>query len=231
MWLYADYEPLTAFGLRPSNTTANGGKSLISPTPYAIKMAILDRMLRFGGDDYTLQWFSAVRDLKLWIRVPIAVAVNRTFQKVLRSGGKGDSYWTSTISQREYCFHGGTFTFAFAGNTDLLAELPRILSSINYFGRKGSFMQFLDAEIRESAPSTGLDFVDVCTSPSLNQVSLFGFLQRMDDMRPDATFDDVSVYSPKKPRSDGGRIYHNIVFPYQVDHHGFNHTVYRRIAR
>lgn len=228
MCLYVDFEPLTAFGLRPSNTTANGGKTLISPTPYAIKMAILDRLLRFGGEEYGRERFQALRDLHIWIRVPLAVAVNRTFQKVQRAGTKKTDYWISTISQREYCFYGGVFTFAFSGDEGLLTELPNVLSSINYFGRKGSFMQFIGVEPKQVKPETAQGFVDVCSPAEPNQLSLYGFLQRMDDMRSDATFEDVSVYAAKSRRHDGGRIYRNIVFPYQIDHHGYNHTVYKR---
>jgi hypothetical protein len=228
MWLYVDFEPLTAFGLRPSNTTANGGKTLLSPTPYAIKMAILDRLLRFGGEGYGRERFPAVRDLHLWIRVPLAVAVNRTFQKVQRAGTKKTDYWISTISQREYCFHGGVFTFAFSGDARLLEELPKVMSSINYFGRKGSFMQFIGTAPHRPEPKIGDGFVDVCSPAEPSQLSLHGFLQRMDDMRPDATFEDVSVYAAKSRSHDGGRIYHNVIFPYQIDHHGYNHTVYKR---
>jgi hypothetical protein len=86
MWLYLDYEPVSAFGLRPSNTTSSGGKSLVCPTPYAIKMALLDRLIRLRGLDTVQALFPQVRDLPIHIRLPLAVAVNRTFQKVLRLG-------------------------------------------------------------------------------------------------------------------------------------------------
>ncbi len=222
MWLWIDYEAVAAFGLRPSNTTSNGGKSLICPTPYAIKMALLDRAIRFDGIERGRELFEGLQNLKLHVRVPLAVSVNRTFQKVLAKDKDG---WKSTISQREYCFHAGDFTLAITSpdETLLVDELPRLFSAINYFGRRGGFMQFAQA-YQGDDPSTHQGFVDVCSPPS--QTIKLGFLQRMDDMRPDAEFEDVSTFHPR--RGDGGRIYHNVIFPYQLAHHGFNHTVYRR---
>jgi hypothetical protein len=221
MWIIADYEPVAAFGLRPSNTTSSGGKSLVIPTPYAIKMALLDRLIRFEGLEYAVAWFPLVRDLTIWLQVPLAVAVNRTFQKVLRPGsGRG---WTETIAQREYVFHTGTMRVAFGlHTTDMVDDLADILPAINYFGRKGGFMQFAGLTTQLDAPPDGSGgFTDI-SQPSTGLG--FGFLQRMDNMHADATFDDVSTFD--NPRSDGGRVSYNVILPYRLVHHGFNHTVY-----
>jgi hypothetical protein len=225
MWLAVDYEMVSAFSLRPSNTTSNGGKSLLSPTPYAIKMALLDRAIRQSGLDFGQALFPLIRDLNIWLHLPRAVAVNRTFQKVLRSWDRKDG-WTSTISQREYCFHAGNLGLLLSspageGDSPPLDDLIPLLMSINYFGRRGSFAQYLEAKIYIDFPNGA--WLDLCQSPE-GALSL-GFLQRMDDMRPDASFEDVSNFTAKGNK-DGGRIYRNIVFPYRMKHHGFNHTVY-----
>jgi hypothetical protein len=226
MWLLADFEPVAAFGLRPSNTTSSGGKSLICPTPYAIKMALLDRMIRTLGLDYGLSRFEDVRNLHIIARVPLAVAVNRTFQKVLRPGGNP---WISTIVQREFCIFAGPLTLAFEIHAnEFAAELPGILSAVNYFGRRGGFFQLANVPVATlDEPAVQEGFADLsrpATAPGL------GFLQRMDDMRPDAIFDDVSVMNPNPRSSDGGRVSYTVIFPYLLERHGFNHTVYVRQA-
>lgn len=222
MWIYADYEPVAAFGLRPSNTTSSGGKTLVCPTPYGIKMALLDRILRLQGEVTGLQRFEAVRDLEVWARVPYAAAINRTFQKVLRPDGK---LWTSTIAQREYCFFTGWFTLAFSTQEEtLLADLPGLLASINYFGRRGSFMQLVGWARTSDAPAPENDFVNLCQPPQ-SDVPGFGFLQRMDDMHPDARFEEVSTLS-SKPSSDGGRRSYTIELPYYLKHYGASYIVY-----
>jgi hypothetical protein len=225
MWIIADYEPVAAFGLRPSNTTSSGGKSLVIPTPYAIKMALMDRMIRFEGLAYAVAWFPLVRDLTIWLQVPLAVAVNRTFQKILRPGGNP---WTETIAQREYVFHSGTMRVAFElHEADFVDDLADVLPAVNYFGRKGGFMQFAGLTTQEEAPPDDpTSFTDI-SQPSTGLG--FGFLQRMDNMHAEATFEDVSTFD--NPRSDGGRVSYNVILPYRLAHHGFNHTVYEAERR
>jgi hypothetical protein len=220
VWVTVNYESVAIFGLRPSNTTSSGGKSLIAPTPYAIKMAMLDRMIRYGGLAYGVDYFPLVRDLKIWFKAPLAAVVNRSFQKILRPDAQ--KVWKEPIVQREYVSHAGQFTLAFELENEQWAEdLAFILPAINYLGRKGSFMQYMG---QTNAPTVDLKgFINLCAAS--DQLA-FGFLQRMDDMDPKASFKDVSVYEGSRSDSDGGRITYNVIFPYRLVHHGFNHTVY-----
>jgi hypothetical protein len=226
MWLYVSYEPVAAFGLRPSNTTSTGGKSLLCPTPYAVKMALLDRLIRHTNVATAQAMFPLIRSLTVWLRPPQAVAVNRTFQKVQRGWDSKTRAWTSTIAQREYCFHAGSMTMAFGDipDAETTHDLAGWFSAVNYFGWRGSFMQWAGSEVTLSEPNTS-DFVNLSTPAAA--LRLGGFLQRMDEMRPDATFEDVSVMNPK---ASGGRVSYTVVLPYQLAHHGPNHTVYAREA-
>lgn len=228
MWVYATYEPVSAFGLRPSNTTSSGGKSLVCPTPYGVKMALLDRLIRERGLDQALSSFYPVRDLSVWLRACDVVTVNRTFQRVLRprkselneATGRME-VWTRTIAQREYCFFAGEMTLALGADDAFADELPALLSGINYFGRRGSFMQMVACVQSHKMPDAG--YVNLQQPPSPDQLG-FGFLQRMDDMRSDAEFEDVDVVAGK--RGDGGRQSYTVVVPYELRQHASNHTVY-----
>ena len=53
MWVLATYQPTTFFSLKPSNATSSGGKTLLTPTPYAIKMGLLDAAIRTEGISYS----------------------------------------------------------------------------------------------------------------------------------------------------------------------------------
>jgi hypothetical protein len=223
MWLYTDYTPVTAFGLRPSNTTASGGKSLLCPTPYAVKMALIDRMIRDDGLERARGQFASVRDLALHVRVPDAVAVNRTFQKVQRPASK-EEVWISTIAQREYCFHAGAMTLAIEAHDDALLHTLRLaFTGINYFGRRGGFFQWSGDSVSDRPPTAG-EFVNLSVQQTAGALAI-GFLQRMDDMEPDATFDDVSIWNPK---GKGGRRSYTVLLPYELARHGAGHTIYTR---
>ncbi|NDJ54704.1 MAG: hypothetical protein GYB68_16675 [Chloroflexi bacterium] len=230
MWVYAEYEPVAVFGLRPSNTTSSGGKSLVCPTPYGIKMALLDRAIREAGLDNALVDFEAIRDMAVWVSLPDAVTVNRTFQKIFRSQkstlnavtGRIE-VWTSTIVQREYCLFTGVLTLALQTDDDFAARLPDLLSGINYFGRRGSFMQLVNWAITKDAPDAGL-YTQISRVESKPPLS-FGYLQRMDDMRVDAEWEDVDAFHGRR-RGDGGRTQYNVIIPYQLAHNGPGHTIY-----
>ncbi|MBN8593105.1 MAG: hypothetical protein J0M33_15220 [Anaerolineae bacterium] len=223
MWGYLAFEPAAAFSLRPSNTTANGGKSLVCPTPYAIKMALLDRLIRLYGVESMEALFPVVRDKVIYLRPALATAVNRTFQKVLRGWDGKAGEWTPTIAQREYCFQAGALTLAINLDADqgVNAAILDAFTAINYFGRRGSFLQLIDWMQEESSPEGRSGFVNLCQASG--RLMSGGFLQRMDNMRADATFDEISIFSP---RGDGGRESYTVILPYQLRHHGFNHTIY-----
>lgn len=228
-YLITDYEPVSAFSLRPSNVSSKAGKSLLCPTPYAIKMALLDRLIRvYGVDDIVNTLFAHIRDLKFHVQLPLATAINRTFQTIQDKDDKGDKNWKSSISQREYCFQAGVLRIATETTPDFADVLAQAFGMINYFGRKGSFMQLVAYHHADVLPQAG--FVDI-SQPTTTLKR--GFLQRMDDMqheKPDGkkmrpvTFDDVSVLNPK---ADGARRSYTVVFPYELAYHGQNHTVYQ----
>jgi hypothetical protein len=232
MWVYATYEPVAVFGLRPSNTTSSGGKSLICPTPYAVKMAILDRLIREKGPEAGAEQFPQIRDLAIWLRGADTLAITRTFQRVFRprktelneATGRMD-VWTSTIAQRELVLMASSLTLALGTDDVAFAtQFATLLAAINYFGRRGSFMQLIDVELNEARPTREHGFVDLCQPLTPNDLG-FGFLQRMDNMRPDAKWEDVDVVNGRR-QSDGGRISYTVVLPYELRRHAFNHTVY-----
>jgi hypothetical protein len=41
MWIIAHYLPVSFFSLKPAVATSSGGKTLLVPTPYALKMAFI----------------------------------------------------------------------------------------------------------------------------------------------------------------------------------------------
>jgi hypothetical protein len=222
-WLYLMYDPVATFELRPSNTTKTGGKTLICPTPYALKMAFMDRFIRVMGEEAGAARFPYVRDLIVYVRPPLAVALNRTFQKILRPGKKG-KIWQETIAMREFCIHTGALELVLALPEEappaFADELIQMAASINYFGQRGGFFQLLDAERHlDDVPDS---FTNLSQPP---QQLMIGFLQRMDDMEPDAEFDDVSSFNKQ---AKGARRTYNIVLPYELAYTAASHTIWQR---
>ncbi|MEL6525291.1 MAG: hypothetical protein AAFQ07_06225, partial [Chloroflexota bacterium] len=61
MWVIAEYEATALFSLKPANATSSGGRTLLVPTPFAIKMAILNVVCLVEGvaqADSVCEWLS-----------------------------------------------------------------------------------------------------------------------------------------------------------------------------
>src|SRR6266540_1084649 len=82
MWLTAVYHQVSLFSLKPSDATSTGGRSLLVPTPFSIKMALLDVALRFYGEDGGSTFFPLIRDLGIALSPPPQIVVNNCFVRI-----------------------------------------------------------------------------------------------------------------------------------------------------
>ncbi len=223
-WIKAIYQPTTLFSLRPSWATSSGGKSLLLPSPYALKMAVLDAAIRTSGEVQAEKAWSWIRDMGVGIRLPQQLVVTNLFAKILRQkefkGKKEDraafiaqaivnGNWPfqSTIAYREYVYLPEPITLAFALPEAYTKQLSDWLTQINYLGKRGGFMQLL-------APPTlladGTDFT--LLTANMSSFPVHGLLQQLDDCDPKMKFVEANIYESKKPK----RVVRHIVLPYQL---------------
>ena len=114
MWVLATYQPTTFFSLKPSNATSSGGKTLLTPTPYAIKMGLLDAAIRTGGIDYGKQVWEWIRTLSLAVHLPEHALVNNVFTRILKPTRSSDKDgFDRTIGYREYVHFDGKMRLGF----------------------------------------------------------------------------------------------------------------------
>ena len=240
MWMVARYAPTALFSLKSAAATSSGGKTLICPTPFAIKMALLDAALRTLGQPAGKQLWPAIRDLQLKIALPDRVAVINTFTKIVRpkKNGPSDDDGTglitplgSTIAYREYVCFGGAVSIAAQASTgdhlpDALAEL---FSHITYLGKRGSFLQLLarPAEIDDA----GLDAATGWVAITHDQASftMGGTLQMLDDCGPKMAFDHADIYSGKRITLGKERVLRHVVLPYRLTRSSRGFSLYERI--
>src|SRR5579863_385884 len=169
MWIVARYLPVAPFSLKPAAATSSGGKTLLVPTPYAIKMALLDAAIRTLGLAEGERLFPALRALSIAMELPKNIVVMKGFSKIWRPAESKDSQkkdetrevfearlqekladkiergqypFYSTIAYREYVHYREPFQLAFTAPADVSpTALLQLLSCVNYFGKRGGFMQ------------------------------------------------------------------------------------------
>ena len=83
-WMTVGYHPVSLFSLRPALTTGSGGQTLLAPTAFAIKMAILRASIQTAGIEEGRRRFSQIRDLQIALRLPDYLSVTKTTIRVLR---------------------------------------------------------------------------------------------------------------------------------------------------
>jgi len=235
MWTIVSYQPVSLISLKLSTATSTGGKSLLLPTPFAFKMALLDVILRTLGIEEGQQLWPAIRDARIALRGPQRIAVTNTFTKILRPNRN----WRTpdpdtgliqpmlrTIGFREYVQWQGVLQVAFLPGNEDVGDWPRWLSMITYLGKRGGFIQAEKVTQAEELPSgfTPLE-------PLQDRFPTAGILQVMDDCAPHLTFEHVDIYSSRNMKPGKDRLFHQVVIPYRLQKASRGFTLYQRLDK
>jgi hypothetical protein len=233
MWLIAEYEAVTLFSLKLSAATSSGGKTLLVPTPYALKMALLDSACRTLGVKQAESLWEEIRDLHVAIRPASKVVVTNLFQRILKpfknppKEGTPDSFgpFQRTIGYREYAQLVGSMAVALEVSEASKETFVNLLLNISYFGKRGGFMQLVKTP--QFVEELAFQFVDATIQQT--SFSIFGTLQVLDDCAPELTFERANIYSGKKLK-DGDRIRRNVIFPYRMTRSSKSFSLYEYVT-
>lgn len=216
------YLPTSLFSLKDSNATNSGAKSLFLPSPYAIKMAVLNQAITVGGDLKQLEekkskFFGFIRDAKIsyYIQDNSFFSVNNSFVKILKPARAGGGFG-QTVAFREYLFLSHALEIIFDIDSDEQKEyLKRYLHKINYFGKKGCFFQFMEYNDNPNEPNV-TDFDAKDFKP--------GILQEYDDFDSKCSFDKVNNFSSATTKR-GKRV---MLIPVQKANSSKSYSIYKK---
>lgn len=233
MWVVTEYEATTLFTLKPASATASGGKTLLVPTPFAIKMALLDAACRLEGRQAGEVAWEWIRSLVVALRPSEEVVVNNTFIKILKPrrnpaepGSIDAGYFNRTITYREYAHLVEPFGIALeiSDYSDVEA-LERWLVNINYLGKRGSFLQMVTPPQRTA--ELDLDYI-IINGDLEDSIDLNALMTQLDDSSGNVTFEQVNIYSQKPLRLGKDRLLYNVTLPYEMVASSRGYTHYRR---
>ncbi len=255
MWTVARYLPVAPFSLKPAAATSSGGKTLLVVSPYAIKMALLDVAIRSFGLEAGERWFSQIRDLAVAVALPQDILVFSAFIKIRRPVEfkdskkpdetretfearrreriaemieKGNYPFYSTISFREYVQYRDVLRIAIAApaSSELPTEFASLLMGVNYFGRRGGFVQIMDRPEQVAQLPEG--FVEL-TAQQGSSYYRDGTLQMLDDCGPTLTFQQANIYSDERVTMGKGRVIRHVVLPYRLERSSRSYSWYTHI--
>ena len=242
-WVIATYLPVALFSLRPSHTTASGGKTLLVPTAFAIKMALLGASLQLAGETEGQQRFPLIHALRIAVALPEHLIVSKTQirrwrprklssastqeQEIATARDRGSYPLLSTLAAHECLHFGGPLQIALTLDAqEPPAWLEETLVAINYLGTRGSFLQILDWPERQA--SLDSRFSEITRASDVFAID--GTPQLLDDWGEAMTFDHANTYSNTPIRLGIERIQHQVVLPYQLVQSGRSYSQYRWIA-
>ena len=82
MWLEIIYKPTSLFSLKLSGSTNSAGKSLPCPSPYAVKMALLNAIITYNSLENAKKQFNLIRDLDLSFSLPKSFVINNCMIRI-----------------------------------------------------------------------------------------------------------------------------------------------------
>jgi len=235
MWYVTTYQPVSMISLKTAAATSTGGKSLLLPTPFAFKMALLDMAIQQVGVSRGELLWGSIRDAQIAIRGPRHIAVNNTFTKIMKPMKGKPSLdpdtglippMIKTIAFREYVHWAGPVQIGVKLGSDLPGTWAQWLCRVSYIGKRGGFIQAIDVPVQQERLDA--DFT-VLTNPS-DGFALNGTLQVMDDCSPELTFAHVDIYSSKNMRVGKDRILRPVVLPYRTVRSSRGYTLYERLG-
>lgn len=191
----AIYQPTNLFSLKESNSTNSGAKSLLLPSPYAIKMALFNQAITIEGkeifEDKKSKKFAYIKETQIQYHVSGSYCVNNCFVTIqsLRDGT-----YRGKPSFREYIYLSENIEIIFEVKDDEAKHyLQKYLYRINYFGKRGCFFQFVKYSDNPNKPN--VQKFDV-SNPA------FGILQEYDDISTKAEFKHIDNYDSANAQRD-----------------------------
>ncbi len=230
-WLVAQYSPAAPFSLKLSLATSSMGKTLLVPTPYAIKMSLIDAGFRAGlQQSYCGELLRVLVETDVRIAPPSEAVVTHTFVKVRQEPKKstpGEPY-ISTIAYREVVHYNGSWQWAFdlaAGDDTLAQRLVDLLPHVSYIGKRGSFIQFMGLTRRQEL---GNDFTQPVQMAASWSPPPRAHIVPLDDFGPEADLETLSSFTTKRPKRGQHRRFVDTIVPIGIVNSGPGFTEYRR---
>jgi len=235
MWILADYQPVGLFSLKVATATSSGGKSLLVPTPFALKMALVDAACRSRGVSEARALWPAIRELSVAVHLPERAVVTNLFTKILKPrrnpaapGSQDGGPLGKTIAFREYVWSQGKLRLAVAPISEQqMPTLRELFLQINYLGKRGGFVQLTSPP--RAVEDLPVGFVLLNPRDGQQVFDGRGVVQILDDCGPRMTFEQADVYSGQGVKLGKERVLNHIVLPYRLARSSRSYSLYERL--
>lgn len=223
-WLVATYLPTAMFSLKDSQATSAAGKSLLVPSPYAVKTALIDVAVNWQGVGFAQDTFTWLRALQVRSSPPEWACVTNAFVKVQRPPKQAQpgNPFKPTVAFREYVQFQGELRVAFEVSVltdEQRATLAGLLMRLNMLGKRGGFMQWISQD-----DVVELDSYYVTHTGDPRTTLSGAVMHYLDDYGPKMTWEKLSTFDASRP----DRVVVSALVPYRVTRSSKRSTLYHR---
>ncbi|MFC3861144.1 hypothetical protein ACFOPQ_10280 [Deinococcus antarcticus] len=224
-WLVATYEPTALFSLKDSQATSAAGKSLLVPSPYAVKTALIDVAVNWQGVAFAQEVFGWLRGLQVRSSPPQWACVTNSFVKVQRPPKTAEpgNPFKPTVAFREYVQFRGELRLAFEVSglvNEKKQTLADLLMRLNMLGKRGGFVQWLG-----QSELSGLDAHFIAHTGDMRMPAGGSVMHYLDDYGPKMTWEKLSTFDKATP----DRVVVSALVPYRLKRSSKRSTVYERV--
>ncbi|MBT9173032.1 MAG: hypothetical protein DDT21_01422 [Syntrophomonadaceae bacterium] len=237
-WLVIRYRPTSLFSLRMTHATSKGGKTLLVPTPYAVKLAFIDACFRKFSADEALSTskkvFNLLKGSQVRFRPPDRCVIQNTFLKVKQEERDAPAgIYAPTIAYREFCYFDGDLEVALAVSgltSHEVDELSNLAPYINYLGKRGSFMQYLSLDILPGPLPAGFSCPETASAMAQGNYATTNYLDDFGEalVKDKHGFERINTYGTKPSALGEYRVLIRTLLPYRYVASGRHFTYYVR---
>lgn len=197
-YLVAKVQFASFFSYRVPNFSSQYALSSLLPAPLTVKLALVSTAVQDKGKEFGKKTFEAIKNIQIGFRVNGRVISNNFLIKRLKAKKKDKSktknYGTElerTFGVRGYIFFEFPLEIWIEKNTE---ELKEIFQKVRYLGTSDSLCTVLIEE-KGNVPNNL-----VFPKKDLNQDLKNSLIIPTVDLSEKDTFEDIDIYSPKKPK-------------------------------
>jgi len=219
MYLIVEYSPVSLFSLKQSNATDKAAKSLPSPSPYSVKMALLYNIISKTSIDNAKKHFKLIRDLNIRFDIGDRFVINNFLVKIRYVKSEEQK---PTPSFREYVYHHDNLKIA-VNISDLQQDKIEFLQKwfmvINYFGKRGCFFQYKGSSVETKL---GKGYSNVVEEPPIEK----GIIVPLDEVEQNAKFKHMNNCAKGYIAKRKEQLH---FFPFERFQSSRNFTAYRKV--
>jgi len=256
MWLEVRYKPTTFFSMKLSSATNSAAKSLPCPSPYAVKMALLNSIITFESVETAMNYFPMIRDMDMRFSLPYRWIVNNCLigimkqkrhdiskdeKSLLKAKGFSDKDiglikkererndpFQSVVAFREYVYLSDTLKIAvkLPLSQDLFREVNAKLVESWFF--RINYFGKRGCFFQYEGCNELIELSNDFSSILGSEALAPGIMFPLDDVSRDADFKNMNNYDYST--KDAKRVKRIHIFPYRQISANKNYTCYERIG-